>query len=242
MKFPLSWLREFVAADLPAAELAHRLTMAGIETEVAERVGEDWSRVFVGQVVDLSKHERANNLSLAHVQGPDGVVTIVTAATNLAVGAKVPLILAGGALGENTIERRTFMGITSDGMVCSGDELGISPDKSGIYILEDDAPVGQELAKYIDDVVLEAFVTPNRPDCLSVYGVAREVSAITGAPLLPIQFDRPAIQHEESAYPLDVQAPDLAPRYTLAMVSGLSVENLAGMAATSTAFQWRPTD
>jgi len=224
MKFPLSWLREFVAADLPSAELAHRLTMAGIETEVAERVGEDWSRVFVGQVIDLSKHERANNLSLAHVQGPDGVVTIVTAATNLTVGAKVPLILAGGTLGENTIERRTFMDITSDGMVCSGDELGISPDKSGIYILEDDAPIGQELARYLDDAVLEAFVTPNRPDCLSVYGIAREVSAITGAPLLPSKFSRPAIQHEEPAYPLDVQASDLAPRYTLAMVSGLSVK------------------
>jgi phenylalanyl-tRNA synthetase beta chain len=125
MKFPLSWLREFVAADLPADELAHRLTMAGIETEVVERVGEEWSRVFVGEVVDLSKHERADNLSIARVQGPDGIATVVTAATNLHVGARVPLILAGGALGEHVIEPRTFMGITSEGMVCSGDELGI---------------------------------------------------------------------------------------------------------------------
>lgn len=223
MKFPLSWLREYVDVDLPAAELAHRLTMAGIETEVAEVVGQEWQRVFVGQVLDLSKHEQADNLSIARVQGPDGEVTIVTAATNLTVGVKVPLILAGGALGEHVIEQRPFRGVTSDGMVCSGDELGISLDKAGIYVLDDDAPVGAELAAYLGDTILEAFVTPNRPDCLSVYGIAREVSAITGATLKPLVFERPAIQNEEPAYPLEVPATDLAPRYTLAMVSGITV-------------------
>ncbi|MFN0072627.1 MAG: phenylalanine--tRNA ligase subunit beta [Chloroflexota bacterium] len=223
MKFPLSWLREFVAVDLPASELAHRLTMAGIETEVAEHVGEEWSRVFVGQVLELSKHERADNLSIVRVQGPDGVVTIVTAATNLSVGVRVPLILSGGTLGPHAIEQRTFMGVTSEGMICSGDELGISPDKAGIYILEDEAPIGQELASYLSDVVLESFVTPNRPDCLSVYGIAREVSAITGSELPPLHIERPAVQHIETPYPLDVAATDLAPRYTLAMVSGVQV-------------------
>lgn len=224
MKVPLSWLRELVPVDLPVADLAHRLTMAGTESEGFHRVGQEWSRVFVGRVLDLEKHPSADSLSIAKVQGPDGEVTIVTAATNLFVGARVPLILAGGTLGgETRIERRVFRGVTSDGMVCSGDELGLSPDRTGIYILEDEAPVGIPLADYLDDTVLDLYITPNRPDCLSVYGIAREVAALTGASLAPLSPTRPPVQHQEPPYPLELRDPDICPRYTLAMVSGLTV-------------------
>jgi phenylalanyl-tRNA synthetase beta chain len=225
MKVTLSWLREMVEIDLPPAELAHRLTMAGIEAESVEIIGQDWERVVIGQVVDLDRHPNADNLYVLKVDRGDGASTIVTAAQNLAVGDRVPLVMSGGRLpGGQEIARRNFRGISSDGMLCAGDELGLSADHDGIYVLEREAPVGQELRRYLDEVVLDLYITPNRSDCMSVLGIAREIRAITGQPLRPPAWQLPTGEVEAGELcRIEVADPDLAPRYSATVIRDLKI-------------------
>ncbi len=182
MKVPLSWLRELVEIDVPLADLRQRLTMAGLEVEEVHRVGADWREVTIARIVDLQPHPRRESLSVAEVDLGGKRMTVVTGAPNLTVGDIVPHVNAGGHLPAGDVGRREFGGISSEGMVCSGDELDISPDKDGIYILESDAPVGQPLGEYLDEAVLDIYITANRPDCMSMMGVAREVHALFGVP------------------------------------------------------------
>ncbi|HLI25497.1 MAG TPA: phenylalanine--tRNA ligase subunit beta, partial [Chloroflexota bacterium] len=135
MRVPLSWLREYVDCDLAPPELAHRLTMAGCEVGAIEQVGADWRRVVIGQVEDLSQHARNPAWFLARVDLGDRRLTLVTAATNLRVGDRVPVVLPGGAVGGKEIAARAFDGVVSEGMLCSGAELGLSDDGAGIYVL-----------------------------------------------------------------------------------------------------------
>ena len=225
MKVALSWLRELVEVDLPPDQLAHRLTMAGLEAESVEKIGHDWERVVIGQVVDLDRHPNADNLFVLKVDHGDGSSTIVTAASNLRVGDKVPLVRSGGRLpGGFEIGTRKFRGITSDGMVCAGDELGLSTDHSGIYVLEADARVGEELRRYLDEVVLDLYITPNRPDCMSVVGIAREIQAITGNQMREPAWSLPAGEvTAESLCRIDVPADDLAPRYSATVIRDLRI-------------------
>jgi phenylalanyl-tRNA synthetase beta chain len=224
MRVPLSWLREYVAVDLPPEQLAHRLTTAGAEVGAVERVGAEWRRIVIGRVESLDRHPRKAELQVADVDLADGRARLVTAATNLRVGDRVPVVLAGGALPSGPVETRAFDGVDSQGMLCSGAELGIAEDRAGIYVLEAEAPVGAELASYLGDVVLDVEVTPNRPDLLSVVGVAREVAALTGAPLrvpepAPPQGPVPAAQ----LVAVTIEAPDLCPRYAAAVVQDVRV-------------------
>jgi phenylalanyl-tRNA synthetase beta chain len=225
MKVPLSWVREYVDSDLPPKELAHRLTMAGTETESITEIGADWERVVVVQVVDLDRHPNADNLLIAKVDRGDGTSTIVTGAPNLAVGQKVPLVMAGGKLaGGVEIGRRTFRGITSEGMLCAGDELGLSADHDGIYILEDDAPVGEELRRLLGEVVLDLYITPNRADCMSIIGVAREIQALTGNRMRRLQWAPPTGESPAAALcRVEVADPDLAPRYSATVIRDLEI-------------------
>jgi phenylalanyl-tRNA synthetase beta chain len=225
MRVPLSWLRELVEVELPVAELAHRLTMSGTEVEAIETIGAEWERVYVGAVLDLQRHPRAESLWLAEVESGHGRVTVVTGAPNLFVGARVPVVLPGGRLpGGVTVERRTFRGVVSEGMVCAGDELGISPDHAGIYLLEPDAPVGTPLAEYLGDTVLDLNVTPNRPDNLSVLGIAREVAALTGARLRKPPKVWPTGPRPAGEYvSVEIADPDLCPRYVAAVVAGVTI-------------------
>src|SRR3712207_3440716 len=132
MRVPLRWLRDYVAVELPAAELAHRLTMAGCEVGGIEQVGAAWQRVVIGRIDDLQQHARNAGLWVARVDLADRAATLVTAATNLQVGDRVAVVLPGGALASGPIETRDFDGVTSEGMLCSGVELAISEDKTGI--------------------------------------------------------------------------------------------------------------
>src|SRR5262249_51892661 len=151
MKVPLSWLRELVAIDVPIPELRQRLTMAGLEVEDVVRVGAEWRDVTIGRVVDLSPHPRREALTVAQVDLGSGAATVVTGAANLHVGDVVPHVAPGGRLPSGDVGARDFAGIQSEGMVCSGDELDISPDRDGIYVLEPDAPIGAALAEFIDE-------------------------------------------------------------------------------------------
>jgi phenylalanyl-tRNA synthetase beta chain len=185
MRVPLSWLRELVEIDVPLPELRRRLTMAGLEVEELHEVGHDWSGVTLGRIVDLRTHPRRETLQVAEVDLGDRRVTVVTGATNLEPGDIVPHVAAGGWLPAGAVGRRDFGGIASEGMVCSGDELDISPDKDSIYVFESDATVGTPLESYLREAVLDIYITANRPDCMSMMGIAREVHALFGAAYTP---------------------------------------------------------
>ena len=185
MRVPLSWLREFVAFDVTPEQLAERLTMLGLEVKGIERRGADWANVVVGELLAVEKHPRADRLSLTRVTSGSGeVLEIVCGATNIAVGQRVPVALPGAVLpGGRRIERTEKMGVVSNGMLCSGDELGLTADADGILILEPGTPLGARLTDLYGDVVLDVDVKPNRGDALSIVGIAREVATATGAPV-----------------------------------------------------------
>src|SRR5712691_4244888 len=185
MKVPVSWLRELVEIDVPLAELRHRMTMAGLEVEDVHEVGSDWRDITIGRIVELDAHPRRDTLKVARVDLGGRSVTVVTGAPNLKVGDVVPHVATGGRLPTGDVGSREFGGITSEGMVCSGDELRISSDKNGIYVFEPEAPIGRAVEDFLNEVVLDFYITANRPDCMSMMGIAREVHALVGAPYTP---------------------------------------------------------
>ena len=185
MRVPLRWLREYVDFDLTPEVLAERLTLLGMEVKGLETWGADWRNVVVGELLSVEKHPRADRLSLTRVTvGSGDVLEIVCGATNIAAGQRVPVALPGAVLpGDRRIERTEKMGVTSNGMLCSGDELGLTSDADGILILPGETPIGAALTDLYGDTVLDVDVKPNRGDALSIVGLAREVAAMTGATL-----------------------------------------------------------
>ncbi len=226
MRVPLSWLREFVDVDLEIDALAERLTLLGMEVKGVERWGSAWVNVVVGELLAVEKHPRADRLSLTRVTVGDGEpLEIVCGATNIAAGQRVPVALPGAVLpGDRRIERTEKMGVVSNGMLCSGDELGLTTDADGILILPPDAPLGVGLTDLYGDTVLDIDVKPNRGDALSIVGLAREVAAITGSPL---RLPESAVTESGGAIGdhlrVEVQAPDLCSRFVGRWVSGVSI-------------------
>ncbi|HLX35804.1 MAG TPA: phenylalanine--tRNA ligase subunit beta [Candidatus Limnocylindrales bacterium] len=226
MKVPLSWLREYVDVDLEPEALAARLTLLGMEVQGIERRGSEWRDVVVGELLTVEKHPRADRLSLTTVRTGDGpALEIVCGATNIAPGQRVPVALPGAVLpGDRRIERTEKMGVVSNGMLCSGDELGLTGDADGILILSPTTPVGVSLADLYGDVVLDVDVKPNRGDALSIIGIAREVSAVTGA---PVRW--PATDVEEGGgavadhLAVDVADTRLCPRFVGRWASGVTI-------------------
>jgi phenylalanyl-tRNA synthetase beta chain len=226
VKVPLSWLREYVDVDLEPEALAARLTLLGMEVQGIERRGSEWRNVVVGELLEVDKHPRADRLSLTRVNTGNGeTLEIVCGATNIAVGQRVPVALPGAVLpGNRRIERTEKMGVVSNGMLCSGDELGLTGDADGILILSGDTPVGASLADLYGDVVLDIDVKPNRGDALSIVGIAREVSAVTGA---PVRW--PETDVEETGGPVgdrmraEVEDERLCPRFVGRWVSDVIV-------------------
>ncbi|MBI2756437.1 MAG: phenylalanine--tRNA ligase subunit beta [Chloroflexi bacterium] len=224
MKAPLSWLREFVDLDpaLPLKDLRHRLTMAGLEVEDVRVVGSDWRDVFVARIVDLQKHPKSETLWVATLDAGGRAATVVSGAPNLRVGAVVPWVVPGGRLPKMEIGERNLVGIASQGMLCSGDELDISTDRDGIYLLEDGAQPGARLEDVVGDVVLDVYITPNRPDCMSIVGIARELHALTGA-----AFHEPSMPELGGATPaaslisVRIEDPLGCPRFTATVVQGV---------------------
>lgn len=185
MRVPLSWLRDYVDLDLTPEQLADRLTLLGMEVQGIERIGDAWHHVVVGELLEVAPHPNSNRLSLTRVRvgdGPDR--SIVCGATNIAVGQRVPVALPGAVLpGDRVIGIARLAGVESQGMLCSGDELGLTTDADGILILPEATPIGTALPDLLGDVVLDIDVKPNRGDALCILGLAREVAAATGAPL-----------------------------------------------------------
>lgn len=225
MKVPMRWLREYVATDLSADEVARLLTMSGTEVGRIDHVGAEWDRIVIGKVEAVSRHENADNLFVAQVNLGSEQIALVTAAPNLKNGDVVPVIRAGGRLAaDRVVDARRFRGVMSEGMLASGDELGISPDKDTIYVLEAEAPIGTDLRDFLADDVLDIELTPNRPDCLGIVGIAREVAVLTRSPLRSPDVAQPAGSRAISdVVKVFVDDPDLCPRYTAAYVEGVRI-------------------
>jgi phenylalanyl-tRNA synthetase beta chain len=226
MRVPLSWLRDYVDVDLSPEALAERLTLLGMEVKGIERWGAAWRSVVVGELLTVERHPRADRLSLTTVTiGSGEPLRIVCGATNIAVGQRVPVALPGAVLpGDRRIERTEKMGIASEGMLCSGDELELTTDADGILILPPETPLGVDLSDLYGDVVLDVDVKPNRGDALSLIGLAREVAAATGAALRQPVVDVPEAGHAiADRLRVLVEEPSLCTRFVGRWVSSVTV-------------------
>ncbi|UCC90808.1 MAG: phenylalanine--tRNA ligase subunit beta, partial [Dehalococcoidia bacterium] len=230
MKVPLNWLREYVDITLLPNDLASRLTMAGTEVKGIQVIGDSWENIVIGQIVAVNPHPNADRLRLATIDLGTERQTVVCGAPNLRLGDKVAFARVGAQLIDGhsgqvfRLKSAKIRGVVSNGMACSEKELGISDSHEGIIVLPAEAPIGTPLANYLGDTILDIDVTPNRPDCLSIVGIAREVTALTGQGLHP-----PEVEYEETASPIaqqisvDIAGPDLCPRYCASLITGIKL-------------------
>lgn len=235
MQFSENWLRTLVDPKMTSDELAHMLTMSGLEVEEVEPVAPPFSNVVVGHVREMAKHPDADRLNVCQVDvGTGTLLNIVCGAPNVRPGLKVVCAMAGAVLPPGAdgkpfeIKVGKLRGVESQGMLCSAKELKLSEEGSGLLELPDDAPVGQNFRDYyaLNDLKFTIKLTPNKADCLSVLGVAREVSALTGVPLNLPAF-RPVPVTMDEVLPVKISAPDLCGRF-----SGRVIRNLNAKAAT----------
>lgn len=244
MKAPLSWLKDYVDIDVSAQELADKLFSCGFEVEELTYLGDKIDKVVVGQVKSLTDHPDSDHMKVCVVDCGEygGDLQIVTGAPNVFAGMKTPCALDGSLVvdtnpasktfgGQKKIKKGKLRGVESCGMLCSGEELGITEDfcpgagVDGLLVLDDAAPVGEDIRKVVglDDWIFDISVTANRPDCQSILGIAREVAAVLKKPLK--EPDVSYTEHKTKKKPIavEVQAPDLCPRYI-----GHYVENVKG--------------
>jgi len=229
MKVSLKWLQEYVDIALPPADLAGRLTMAGSEVKGIQVTG-GWENIVVGQITAVSPHPNADRLRLTTIDLGSEQHTVVCGAPNLNCGDKVAFAHINAQLTDPhsgklfRLKPAKIRGVISSGMACSEKELGISDNYEGIMILPDEAPLGMPLADYLGDSIFDLDITPNRPDCLSVIGIARETAALTGQSL-----HIAGVEYEEAGASIDQQvsveidAPDLCPRYCASLIRGIKL-------------------
>ncbi len=244
MKVTLNWLKQYVDFNWSPEELTERLTMLGLEVEGVQKLDGEFNGIVVAQVITRDKHPNADKLSVCRVNDGTGERQIVCGAQNFQAGDKVPLILPGASLpmkpGDKepfTIKVGKIRSVESHGMMCSPTELGLPDQVDGLLILRADAKVGQPFAEYLglagSDVIYDLEVTPNRPDLNSVIGIAREIAAVTGNPLkvpeLTVASGPVAAVGATAGTGVDsfvavrVDEPDLCPRYTARVVTGVKV-------------------
>ena len=229
MRASLKWLREYVDLRLPPEELAERLTMAGLAVDAIVRTGDWGPEIRVARVAGVDPHPNADRLRLATVDAGGGEThRVVCGAPNLAVGQKIAFATVGahvrdGHTGKpSVLKPATIRGVESAGMVLSERELGLSEEHEGILVLPPDAPVGVPLADVIGDVIFELSVTPNRPDWLSMLGIAREVAALTG-----VDVREPSLEYAAAGKPVrgrakvEIAAPELCGRYVATVIEGV---------------------
>ncbi len=230
MKISLNWIKQYVDTDLPPGEIARRLTMAGSEVKGLQVIGEDWEGIIVGRITAVNPHPNADRLTLVTIDLGGSEETVVCGAPNVAVGAMIAYAPVGARLinpqtgKQETLKPAKIRGVVSRGMACSERELGISDEHTGILILPEEFEVGRPLADDLGDVIFNMDVTPNRPDCLSIIGLAREVAALTGGmvhlPDASYEETEPSIEEQVS---IEIGAPDLCPRYCVSLIKGISI-------------------
>ncbi len=225
MKFNEQWLREWVDPPVDLDVLAHQLTMAGLEVDAVEPVAEAFSRVVVGEVVAVECHPDADRLRVCRVNIGEGEpLVIVCGAANVVEGIKVPTALVGAVLPSGLkIKKSKLRGVLSFGMLCSAVELGLAEQAEGLMLLPVEAPVGVDVRDYLklDDFTVEIGLTPNRGDCLSVLGIAREVGVINRIP-----FSEPEIEHVavscQDEFPVMLAEGRACPRYVSRVIKGVN--------------------
>ncbi|TWI45756.1 phenylalanyl-tRNA synthetase beta subunit [Pseudomonas duriflava] len=225
MKFSEQWLRSWVNPPASQDELVTQLSMAGLEVDSVEPVAGLFSGVVVGEVLATERHPDADKLSVCRISNGQEEFQVVCGAPNVRAGLKVPFAMIGAKLpGDFTIKKAKLRGVESQGMLCSASELKVSDDNSGLMELPSDAPVGASFRDYLnlDDVSIEVDLTPNRGDCLSIAGLAREVGALYGVPVqaLDIQTVPAAI---DGVCPVDVLEPSACPRYVGRVLKGVDL-------------------
>lgn len=230
MKASLKWLKDYSDIKLAPKELARRLTMAGVEVKDIQTTGSTWNNVVVGEVTALNPHPNADRLRLATVNLGPQQVTVVCGAPNISLGQKVPFAFVGAQLIDGhtgkpiLLKPAKIRGVLSEGMVCSEKELGISDSHEGIMVLPPEAPIGMPLRDYLGDVIFDLDITPNRPDCLSIIGIAREIASLTEQAL-----HLPEIHYEETETPIDsfvsvdIIEPSLCLRYCASLIIGIKI-------------------
>jgi len=230
MQFPESWLRSFCNPPLTSQQLADTLTMAGLEVEELRPVAPPFSKVVVGEIKSAAQHPNADRLRVCEVDvGQGALLNIVCGAPNARVGIKVPCAQVGAVLppGEDgkpfTIKLGKLRGVESQGMLCSASELQLSESHEGLLELPADAVVGRDIREQLslDDMLFTLKLTPNLAHCLSVYGIAREVAAITGAPLQAPAFPAVPVSLNDKL-PVRIEAPDLCGRFSGRVVRGVN--------------------
>jgi phenylalanyl-tRNA synthetase beta chain len=232
MQFSENWLRSMVDPKMNSDELAHLLTMSGLEVEEVEPVAPPFSNVVVAEVKEVAKHPNADRLNVCQVDvGTGTLLNIVCGAPNVRAGMKAICAQAGAVLPPGAdgkpfeIKVGKLRGVESQGMMCSAKELKISEESSGLMELPADAPVGQNIRDYLglNDLKFTIKLTPNKADCLSVLGVAREVSALTGVPMT-LPSVRPIPVNTDEVLPAKISAPDLCGRFTGRVIRGLNAK------------------
>ncbi len=228
MKFSEQWLREWVAPQLETQAMADQITMAGLEVDAVEPVAAAFSGVVVAEVLTKEKHPDADKLNVCTVNDGTGEpVQVVCGAPNVDVGQKIPFAQVGGVLpGDFKIKKAKLRGVESRGMICSASELGLEEETSpGILVLPESAPVGTPFRDYmqLDDMTIEVDLTPNRGDCLSIKGLAREVGVLNRLPVHgPDMTEVEATI--DTTFPVVVDAPEQCPRYVGRVIEGVKVD------------------
>jgi phenylalanyl-tRNA synthetase beta chain len=230
MKFSEQWLREWVNPDITTQQLADGLTMAGLEVEAIEPVSAILDKVVVGVVKKMEKHPDADKLKICTVDiAAKGLLQIVCGASNVIEGGKYPIALVGAVLpGDIKIKNAKLRGVESSGMMCSAKELGMAEQADGLMTLPNDAPVGDSVTDYLqlNDQSIELGLTPNRGDCLSVAGVAREVSVLNNIAVTPVNIP-PVAAESKNTFSVEIIAEQECPRYV-----GRVIKNINSKVAT----------
>ena len=224
MKIAESWLREWVNPDLDSDSLAHQLTMLGHEVDEIVLEGAGLDDVVIAEVLSVEKHPDADRLSVCQVSaGGKDVVEVVCGAPNVVAGMKSPLARPGVSLPNGIKLRKSkIRGVVSNGMLCSAVELGLGDESDGIIALPDDAPVGEPLTTYLElpDAIIDFSLTPNRGDCFCVLGLARDVSALTGAGLKDATVE-PVAASTDDVHPVELPVPEGCPTFAGRVIRGI---------------------
>ena len=226
MKISESWLREWVNPAIGTDELVAQLTMAGLEVDAVESVAGDFTGVIVGEIVGCEQHPDADKLRVCQVAGlPDGPSQVVCGAANARIGIKIPFATIGAQLpGDFHIKKAKLRGVESFGMLCGQTELKAGDDDTGLWELAADAPVGQDLREYLnlDDKLIEVDLTPNRSDCLSVKGIAREVGVLNRAPVNAPAL-APIAASIDDSFPVHLEAGAACSRYVGRVIRNIDI-------------------
>lgn len=223
MKFSENWLRTFVNPPLTTSQLLDAIAMSGLDVEHVEPAGAPFDRVVTGEVTKVKPHPNADRLTVCDVNVGNALLTVVCGAPNVTVGVKVPTALTGARLPGVDVRTTEVRGVESQGMLCSARELGLAEDGAGLFLLPPDTPPGVDVRKLLelDDQVITLKPTPNRGDCLSTFGIAREVAAVTGAPLLSLDV-KPVRIANADRLSVTLEAPQGCPRYCGRLIRGVN--------------------